>query len=335
MRRSLHLILIIFAVMPALCRAQAYQNLALEGGGIRGIAYCGAFEVLEARGILNSIDQVAGTSVGAVAGVLLSVGYRPGEIRALLYELRVQTFNDGRWIFFGGQQRMRRQYGWYRGDALEHWLEAKIAAKTGRSHLDFEGLHKLRLSSPEHKDFFATATNLSKQRVEVFSWKSRPKMELAVAVRTSMSVPLYFRAMQLDSNGQKSASGDVYVDGGLVMNFPLTIFDSSGVNARTLGLKLERRAQLEQYKTGTDIAPYRISKLTDYVSALYNLTIETLNRRGDMNEERSRTIYISTLDMNPRVRKITTDQKNMLYQSGYSAAENFFRRKHDGNAQDK
>lgn len=327
MRIAQAALLAAFIFLSQALPAQPYRNLALEGGGIRGIAYCGAFEVLEARGILDSIENVAGTSVGAVAGALLSVGYRPGEIRALMYELRVQSFNDGSWAFLGGQHRMRRQFGWYRGDALEAWLEAKIAAKTGRRELDFEGLHRMADSSSEFKDLFVTAANLSRQRGEVFSWKTRPAMRLATAVRTSMSVPLYFRAMRLDSAGAKSGSGDVYVDGGLVMNYPLNVFDTDGANPLTLGLKLERPEQLEGFKNSTDIAAFEIRNLAGYVGALYNLTLETLNRRGDMADEMRRSIYISTAHINPRVRKITTEQKNRLYQSGYSAAEDFFRRK--------
>ena len=39
-----------------------FQNLVLEGGGVKGIAYAGAFEVLEQQGILEQVGPVAGTS---------------------------------------------------------------------------------------------------------------------------------------------------------------------------------------------------------------------------------------------------------------------------------
>ena len=329
MRHILLFALLAICVQPLRASGQGYANLALEGGGIRGIAYCGALEVLEARGILDGLQNIAGTSVGAVVGALTSVGYRPSELRELMYELRVETFNDGRGAFFGGQRRVRKQYGWYRGDALERWLEAKISAKTGKARLDFAGLHALADSSREFKNLFVTATNLSRQRGEIFSWKTRPQMRLATAVRASMSVPLYFRAMRLDSMGATSDTGNIYIDGGLVMNYPLTLFDSGRVNPATLGLKLERPEQLEGFTNGPDIAPFAIRNLAGYVGALYNLTIETLNRRGDMEDEQARTIYISTANINPRVRRITTDQKNLLYQNGYSAAEAFFRKKRE------
>src|SRR4051812_30573018 len=111
--RSICLVLLPFVAGYHL-NAQPYKNLVLEGGGIRGIAYTGAFEVLEQHHMLDSVRNIAGTSVGAVAGSLLSAGYKAQEIKELMSGLRVQTFNDGQWFFVGGQQRMRQQYGWYR-----------------------------------------------------------------------------------------------------------------------------------------------------------------------------------------------------------------------------
>lgn len=320
----LHLLLLAFS---AKCEAgaQTYKNLVLEGGGIRGIAYAGAFEVLEQYHMLDSIRNVAGTSVGAVAGSLLSAGYTAREIKELMSGLRIQTFNDGQWFFMGGQQRMRKQYGWYRGDKLEGWIEHCFAAKTGKEHLTFRQLHNLAFSNPRYKDLYVTASNLSRQRLTVFSWESFPDMEVATAVRASMSVPLYFRAVCLDSLGRKTSppKGDVYVDGGLVMNYPLGLFDSSGPNAQTLGLKLERPEQMAHFKQGTEIAPFEISNFKSYMGALYNLTIETLNRKAPMEDEQRRTIYISTAGINPKVRRITKAQKDVLYRSGKEAAERY------------
>ena len=307
--------------------AQSYTNLALEGGGIRGIAYAGAFEELEHRHLLDSIRNIAGTSVGAVAGCLLSVGYSAEEIRALLFDLKIQTFNDGYWFFLGGQWRMRRQFGWYRGNALESWIEQQLAAKTGRRHITFRQLHELAQTNHKYKDLFITASNLSMQQLTIFHWRQFPDMEIATAVRASMSVPLYFRAMMLDSIGRKSkeAGSNVYVDGGLVMNYPLTLFDSGHINPHTLGLKLERPEQIPYFTKSTAIAPFPISNFRSYVGALYNLTIETLNRKTPMEEEMFRTIYISTAGINPRVRKITKAQKTILYESGLNAAKLFFK----------
>ena len=61
-------------------------------------------------------------------------------------------------------------------------------------------------------------TNLSTGYGEVFSVEHTPNMRILDAVRVSMSIPLFFSAV-------RAASGDVYVDGGLMNNYPVKLFD--------------------------------------------------------------------------------------------------------------
>ena len=41
--------------------AYPFTNLVFEGGGVKGVAYGGVLEVLDQQGILNQIQNVAGT----------------------------------------------------------------------------------------------------------------------------------------------------------------------------------------------------------------------------------------------------------------------------------
>jgi NTE family protein len=56
-----------------------YTNLVLEGGGVLGVAHCGALLELESRGILNCIVNFACASAGRLsvaflrAAVMLSI----------------------------------------------------------------------------------------------------------------------------------------------------------------------------------------------------------------------------------------------------------------------
>src|SRR5665213_1622991 len=61
-----------------------YKNLVLEGGGVRGLAYAGALEVLEQKNILSQVQNVAGSSAGAIAGLMISLGYHSKEIDSVL-----------------------------------------------------------------------------------------------------------------------------------------------------------------------------------------------------------------------------------------------------------
>ena len=293
---------------------------------------------MEEKNVLAGIQRVAGTSVGSIVGALLSVGYTAEELKQIMFSLKVETFNDGRGIFIGGQRRLRKNFGWYRGEEIQRWIEKLIADKTGKGALTFRELHALHLNDNKYKDLFVTATNLTSQKAETFSWMTHPAMKISTAVRISISVPLYFTAVFLDSTGNPVRRPDlaqhyqVYVDGGILANYPIQVFDSiplvgkdSLLPNKTIGLKVERPEQLEWYKSSGYIAPFRISSFRQYIAALYNIVIENLNRKLPYEQERLSTIYINTDNTSPKVRKISRPQKQQLYDRGKEAAEQFLR----------
>lgn len=311
--------------------APGYRNLVFEGGGIRGVAYAGALGVIEEQGILKNIERTAGTSVGAIAAMLVSLGYSSAAIDKIMTSLKVQEFNDGRFIFFGGFYRFFHKYGWYRGIQFERWLGNQVRERTGTDTLTFAQLHQLHLRDPAYKDLFVTGTNLSAQRTELFSWTTTPGMSIKTAVRISMSIPLYFSAVLLDTNGhviknrRYAGPYSVMVDGGLTANYPIAVFDTNGVyNRTTLGLKLERPEQIEGFRKSKAISGYTINSMSSYIAALYNYTIENLNRKDQLLDEDGRTIYISTQHIQPKVRAMKKSEKDLLYQSGKDAATRFF-----------
>ena len=60
------------------------ENLVLEGGGVRGIAFSGAVDYLEEQNLLPKIKRFAGSSAGAMASTLLAIGYNATEFKDLL-----------------------------------------------------------------------------------------------------------------------------------------------------------------------------------------------------------------------------------------------------------
>src|SRR5688572_26513533 len=59
------------------------ENLVFEGGGVKGIAYAGALDVLEQRALMAGVRGVAGTSAGAYTAMLVAVGCPAKQIREL------------------------------------------------------------------------------------------------------------------------------------------------------------------------------------------------------------------------------------------------------------
>ena len=61
-----------------------FKNLVFEGGGVKGIAYGGALDVLDKMKILSSVIRVAGTSAGAINAVLVALGYTSAEVSKII-----------------------------------------------------------------------------------------------------------------------------------------------------------------------------------------------------------------------------------------------------------
>lgn len=103
----------------------------------------------------------------------------------------------------------------------------------------------------------------------VFSRETFPAIKIKDAVRISMSVPLYFRAVFIDSKGKtysrqnKSRTLHIVVDGGITGNFPIHLFDSVAItagktmripNQNTLGIRIDSDEQIEYDSGGSGLS---------------------------------------------------------------------------------
>lgn len=337
-------ILLLFPITSFCQPISNYKNLALEGGGIKGIAYAGAFKVLEEKGVLKNIENIAGSSAGAIAGLMVSIGYNAVEIDSILMSLPFQKFNDGKGGLLGKYKRIKKKFGVYKGDKFEQWLREMLLQKTGNANLTFDDLHQLKIKNSLYKDLYCTGTNISKQRLEVFSYKNTPTFSIATAVRISGGIPIYFTPIALDDSLQKIEEGDTtsyinyYVDGGMLCNYPISMFDSCKAggetllcndlifNKQTLGIKLERQAQIDSFLNNTNtIPPFNPKNVNDYLSAFTNLTMETMARKyPNLENEKGRTIYISDGGIHARIKKTSLKNKRLLFDNGEKGTKLFF-----------
>lgn len=319
-------------ILLLLCsmRLQAQQNVAIknlifEGAGIRGIAYCGAIRALEEEGVTEHIEKVGGTSAGAITALTLSLGYTANEIAGIVSGTDFKKFNDGKFLFAGGINRVSKYFGWYRGQRFTKWLEKIIDSKTGDADITFQQLHDRGF-----KDLYVTATCLNKQQLIILSRENYPNMRVKDAVRISMSIPIYFEAVFVDTAGNvvahpKNKSGlDIMIDGGLTGNFPITIFDSAKfVNDAVLGFRIDRDEQIINDKNGGALAPMPIGNIKEYSNALYNIVIENLNRQTLSADDWKRTVSISDGKIGPRIRRLSKAEIDTLMENGVRATKNY------------
>jgi NTE family protein len=316
---------------------QAVENLVFEGAGIRGIAYCGVIQEMEKAGMISGIRKCGGTSAGAITALMISLGYNSSEINEIISGTRFEKFNDGEYLFVGGLSRLKHKYGWYKGDEFTIWLGKIIEKKTGNADITFT-----QLQDKGFKDLYITATCLNKQRLFVFSKETYPQMKIRDAVRISMSIPLYFEAVFIDRDGkvyeeQREARDlDLVIDGGIIGNFPIFLFDSTYTNSKgetirvpnnkTLGIRIDSDQQIQYDAAGRELAPAEISSISDYLTAFYHIVLENLNRSQLIPEDWDRTISVSSTGISPRIKKLSDDEKKKLVHSGETAAKAYFMR---------
>lgn len=285
------------------------KNLVLEGGGVKGIAYAGAIEILEKANLLKKLKRVAGTSAGAITATLLSLQYSAKEIAEIVTGLDLTAFEDKL-----DPLRVVTKYGLYKGEAFLDWIKEKIHKKGFDPKATFKDLHKAGC-----KDLYLFATDLSTRELKEFSYEITPNAIVAEAVRSSMSIPLFFEAWKFTN---KIPDDHIYVDGGVIYNFPLPAFDYEGEpNQETLGLHLDNL-------TGK-VKPSDLSydHILGYVKNLFDTMLEAQAIDFEQDpEELSRTIRIDDLGISATDFKINAKQKQKLFDSGKQAALNYLKK---------
>jgi NTE family protein len=326
-----------------------FRNLVFEGGGVKGIAYVGALEVLEQKGILRDVKRIGGTSAGAINAVLLGCGYSNKEQLNIMSGLDFNNFLDSSWGVMRDTARLINEFGWYKGDFFYEWIGGLIKKKLGRAELSFAEFEKLT-----GRALYLVGTNLSTGFGEIFSHEHTPAMRMVDAVRISMSIPLFFAAI-------RNARRDVYVDGGLLNNYPIKLFDREKYiseddrpkaarrtdyygkenkaflkgeykerspyvyNCQTLGFRLDSKREIAAFRYGDVPAVNRIDDFFDYTKALLRAVFNVQEMAHLHSDDWQRTIYIDTLGISTTDFGITKKKRDGLIESGRKCTESYFK----------
>ncbi|MGI6655683.1 MAG: patatin-like phospholipase family protein [Desulfobulbus sp.] len=322
-----------------------FRNLVFEGGGVKGIAYVGAMRVLEKEGILKNIKRVGGTSAGSINAALFAAGLSNQETLEVMNALDFNDFKDGDRGVLRNMNRLRGEYGWYKGDFFREWIGNLLKKKVGISSITFKALQ-------EHtgKDLYVYASNLSTRFGEVYSPEHTPRMRVQDAVRRSMSIPLFFRAVRDDRN-------DVFVDGGVINNYPVKLFDrekyleDSGLiripdyykevnkmlteklprssqyiyNKETLGFRLDSAKEIAVFRDGQEPQQENIEDFVDYMMQLIKMVLAAQDSQHLHEDDWHRTVYIDTLGVGTTDFNLSDSLKKELVLSGAKSTEQYLK----------
>jgi len=330
-----------------------FRNLVFEGGGVKGIGHVGALKYLEEVKILQNIKRFGGTSAGAIIALALGLGYNAKELESVVRDTKYRAFKDDNWGFIRDNIRLFFDgYGKYKGDFFTHWIEELIESKKFNKNITFKELFE-----QTGKEIYFQGTNISTHRIQTFSHKdpTTATMPISKAVRISMSIPYFFKAVEWN--------GDYYVDGGILDNYPIDLFDWKSFvsqeenftltasdekvntllrsitpsnelffigendeiiyNKETLGIRLDSKEEIAITKHIANPKSHHIDHLIVFA---WNLTETMLKAQTSMRlaeRDSVRTIYVDTEFVSTFDFNITTEMQNKLLENGYKAAEEY------------
>ncbi|MFA9398909.1 MAG: patatin-like phospholipase family protein [Clostridiaceae bacterium] len=300
-------------------------DAVFEGGGVKGIAFIGAVCRMEDAGY--RWNRLAGTSAGSIIASLLAVGYSGRELKKLLHSLDFNDFKEISKInntnknniltnikipFIWDMFSFIINKGYYNGNSIETWLDSAFKAKGKSTFKDvsINGESKLKIiaSDVTKNEMLILPDDLVKYNINPMDFP------IAKAVRMSISIPFFFTPYALKSKNSFS----YIVDGGIISNFPIWIFDVNHTpRFPTIGFKLLEPRIARESSVKKDILSYSLDVI--------NTTINTHEERFIKNKDKIRTVFIPTLGVSSTDFQISSSKKNLLYNSGYESASDFIK----------
>ncbi len=350
------------------------ESLVFEGGGVRGIGYIGATRALFECGIMPAIKRVAGTSAGAVTASIVALGYQQDGIERILKNNNIEELMESKRLFTPAKISKLLKHGFFNeGDKLlaagrligktrfseliasyrslhannQHALAELDALKINVDRITFQDYRHLARLLPGAgiKDLYIIAAKLTKNsnascEIKIFSAEQTPNVEVALAVRASLSIPKLFKPVEID--------GERYVDGGVISNFPIHIFDderyapenvymyqgNNGQNFSSLGLKIDTEDEVRDLK----YAPAKKrtidrkikDKMIDQIAGMPIYHSYKMNHRSVREHYSHRSPQLSDEGIKSTQLTITDEEAEQLIQRGYDDMKLWIDNYHNG-----
>jgi NTE family protein len=311
-----------------------FVDLVFEGGGVKGIGLAGAFAELERRGFQPK--SVAGTSAGAITAALVGAGYSSAELDEVLLKLPFADFKDESWLDkvpgVGRAANVLLELGIYEGRVFQDWIAGLLQTK---GITQFGALVDDQAEDPANRyRLRVIASDVTHRRMLVLPNDADhlgldpDEMDIAYAVRMSMSIPVFFEPVV--HKNPKTGERHLIVDGGMLSNFPVWLFDRHGRDPRwpTFGMMLVEPEPTKPigHRIATEDDGVERGSLVDFVKSLALTMMAAHDRLYIEQATYARTIPIPTLGVGTTEFEIKPDRISALYDSGHKAAADFLDR---------
>lgn len=302
-------------------------NGVFEGGGMKAIGLVGAVKAAEEFGV--RFTGLAGTSSGSIVASLLAAGYSADEMKQIIEETPFIDFLKPSFLHrirgIGPFIRLFLKKGLYPGQAIEQWIESKLMDKGIRAFRDLKGFNLRIMAS----DISRGRLIVLPEDIEHYGIKPE-ELEIAKAVRMSTSIPYFFepvrlRKLQPARRHHLKPESFYIVDGGILSNFPLWIFDQDSIERSKRGEAVGKVPTLGFSLVGRHAQVMReIYGPLSMFQALFSTMMEAHDERYIEKHNRFRTIKIPTLGVHTTEFGMNKERSLKLYEAGLKAGREFF-----------
>lgn len=255
----------------------------------------------------------------------MAAGYSAAEMKRLILGAPFSSFLQRSPIFhckwIGPIVRLLWKKGLYSGEALERWVHNCLLKKGVRTFGDLK-TDQLRI----------IASDISNGRLlvlpdDIAHYGIDPNFfYISKAIRMSTSVPYFFDPVIIPQlrkgrDPKLSEKFTFIVDGGLLSNFPLWLFDNE-VDSQMKNLIPTIGFQMVGKR---DNQPYRIKGLLTMLHSIFETMLSAHDQRYIDEVNRFRTIKIATLGISTVEFHLTIEQSLALYDSGVKSGDTFFK----------
>lgn len=288
-------------------------DCVFSGGGIKAYAFLGALQSVDKTNY--HIERVAGTSAGAIFAAFIAAGYTIEEIETMLDDLNIEDLLDpplfSKYIPFMKWALLYYNKGLYKGDSLERWMEEKLALKGIVTFSQIkQGYLKVIVSDISLGKLIVIPDDL--ERVYGIAPE---QFKVSTAVRMSASFPYFLMPKKINYNNMSS----YIVDGGLLSNFPLWVFNENNRFKRpVLGMSLSDNTE--------NVEPIKVNHSIDMFKALFSAMMRAHDSRYISKTKQHHIVFIPVKEVSSLEVSISTDEKKQLINLGKKKTDKFLKR---------
>ncbi|MEK4065509.1 patatin-like phospholipase family protein [Peribacillus sp. FSL R5-0717] len=283
-----------------------------SGGGIKGYGLVGALQELEEKGFV--FHRTAGTSAGSIIAAFVAAGYTGKEMEKFFLDIDLSGLLDKRRgllpIPFAKWLLLYWKLGLYKGNALEAWVAGKLAERNVVTFKDVRP-KSLRIitSDISNGKLVVMPDDLPNYGIEPSAFP------VAKAVRMSCSIPYFFEPVKLNVGKSKF----LFVDGGVLSNFPMWLFNSDHVRKErpVIGLRLSVD---EIWK------PHEVDNAVELFSALFKTMKDAHDARYISKKHVHNIVFIPMKGISAMDFNLNDEKKGELINNGRQCTKEFLKK---------